>query len=134
MIDKINKAVEDIKEDIEEDVYNAIQMKKLKINVNDLDEFLTNLKEDIEFIPDEKDLENLIKQGVGTVNYVTPTINEVNNQQSQPQPQQTIDPVDIALHNGYQPTQPMQPVPQPMAIQPQQQAYDPVNAVLMRGY
>ena len=104
MVDKINKAIEDIKEDIDEEVYNSIKMRKLKINVNEIDTFLESIKSDIEYIPNEKDIENLLKQGTG-VDYITPKrVNitggrrpETNTTDQQTQQTNPVDPVELAF-------------------------------------
>ena len=138
LIDKINEAVESIKEDIDEDTYNALRMNKPKISLEELDKFLTELKEDIEYIPNEKDIEALLKQGVGTVpsgvNYKEPIINSVTPATQQPQ---EPDPLDKLIYGDEQ-LQPIynvppiqQPIPQPVQ-QPQQ--LDPLDALLMGGY
>ena len=149
LIDMINNAADSLKEDLEDDVYNSICMNKPKIGLNEMDGFLTDLKEDIEYIPDEKSLEALIKQNTGTTGtrYVAPTRNVVTNQpQIQEQPSNQPDPLDLALNGGYrQQQQPMmmapqpqmmQPnmMPQPQMMQPQQNYIDPVDAALMGGF
>jgi len=138
LIDKINEAVESIKEDLDEDTYNALKMRKPKISLEELDKFLTELKEDIEYIPNEKDIEALLKQGVGTVpsgvNYKEPIINSVTPTTQQPQ---EPDPLDKLIYGDEQPiydVPPMQqPIPQPVQ-QPQPQQLDPLDALLMGGY
>lgn len=142
LIDMINNAVESLREDLEEDVYNNIYMTKPKIGVDELDGFLTNLKDDIEYIPDEKSLEALMKQGKTTtsVNYIEPVRNAVGQPQQQTQQTSQPDPLDMAIGMGYQPQPQMpQPVMQPnMVPQPQpqiQQGYvDPLDAALMNGF
>jgi len=145
MTDKINKTVDEIKEDIDEGLCTDLRIKKLKISVNELDNFLNELKEDIEYVPSEKDLEALLKQGVGVtgVGYKEPIRTPVNNQ---PQVnQQTPDPVEMALMGNPNPTNSMgniynmqQPMPQPtMQMQPMMQNtgnIDPLDAALMRGF
>jgi len=140
LIDKINEAVESIKEDIDEDTYNALRMNKPKISLEELDKFLTELKEDIEYIPNEKDIEALLKQGVGTVpsgvNYKEPIINSVTPTTQQPQEPDPLDKLiygDEQLQPVYNVPPIQQPIPQP--VQPQQpQQLDPLDALLMGGY
>ena len=140
LIDKINEAVESIKEDIDEDTYNALRMNKPKISLEELDKFLTELKEDIEYIPNEKDIEALLKQGVGTVpsgvNYKEPIINNVTPVAQQPQEPDPLDKLiygDEQLQPVYNVPPIQQPIPQP--VQPQQpQQLDPLDALLMGGY
>ena len=140
MTDKINKAVDEIKEDIDEGLCTDLRIKKLKISVNELDNFLNELKEDIEYVPSEKDLEALLKQGVGVtgVGYKEPIRTPVNNQ---PQVnQQTPDPVEMALMSNPNPTNLMgniynmqQPIGYQM-VQNNAGIVDPVDAALMRGF
>jgi len=143
MIDKINNAVESIKEDLDEETINSLSMRKLNININELNDFLEGLKGDLEFIPNEKDIEALIKQGVGAVgiSYREPVRNNLNQQQTVTQEQQQYDPLEAGLNSdmvnpGY--AQPQQPVmmQQPIMTPPPtvHQQYDPLEAGLMRGF
>ncbi len=137
LVDKTNKAIEDIKEDIEEELFVELKLRKLKINVNDLDKFLTELKEDLKFIPKDSEIEQMIQQQT-TIGYVTP--NRKTVQPNQQTTQSELDPVELAamesvnepvtMTGGF--VNPMTPVPQPQQmnnIQSQvsnQGDYDPV--------
>ena len=126
---KINDTLDSIKEDVDDDTYNAIKMNKPKIGINELDDFLTELKEDIEYIPSEKDLEALMKQGATTVPTVSYKEPVRNNVQSHNAP----DPLDAALYQ--QPQVPMDPMfQQPVQPVQQPQQVDPLDAALMGGW
>jgi len=141
----INNAVGDIKEDIDDTLFEALLVKMPKLtDTKELDEFIESLEEDLKFIPKETDLELKLK---GEVAYTTPVRQPVSNQTAQTVQNDADDPVLAAL--GGQPTQPMQQMPmgmpgimnpmQPpigMMQQPTQQPIpddDPVLAALMRG-
>ena len=129
LIDMVNTAIESLKEDIEEDVYNSIKMSKPKLTMDELDDFITNLKGDIEYIPKEKDLEILLKNGgKQQVAYAEPTRTNIKQNTIQ----QTYDPVDAGLNS--QPTYPEQQMMIPQPVQPMQQGYDPLSAGLNQSY
>ncbi len=139
LIDMINNAVESLREDLEEDVYNSIYTNKPKIKINELDQFLTDLQEDIEYIPDEKSLEALLKQNVSTtgIRYVDPNRNVVASQpQQQVQQSNQPDPLDAALNMSYQQQQPImqQPMMQQPMMQQQSNYVDPLDAALMSRF